>query len=224
MQALISNILILALMSSPLHAEERRPARPMTPEVDAAYQKIIEEERQEFLQDEFSEDLASGIAALIIGLYGYYNDNRGVATKMVYSATQTAGVLMISSTLGRLNRPSLLLTMDRQLRRNSNMSFPEYQRLVVKAREANDRASYQQIAYTSMILGGIYGYNAYREKEAQALRNVFAFLSLNFLVVSGVSFARMPAAPALALLPSLTHSDPLALRDYELQLRWSFDF
>ncbi len=179
-----------------LKAQSPTETAPLSP-LEKRYQEILEEEREQLRKGEFIEDLASGLAALTIGLYGYYNDNRGISSKLIYSATQTAGVLFISQTIRRADQPSLLLSLDRSLRRHDTIDLESYKRLVVRVDDKLTRSNQKQLAYTSLILGSIYGYNAFREKDIAALRSVFGFLSFNFFVVSGVNFFKLSQAPEL---------------------------
>jgi len=148
------------------------------------YKDILKKEQRNDRQVSLIEDVAAGVAALLIGLYGYYNDDRGVLTKIAYSATQTAGVLLISKSVLEANKPSLLLLTDKHLRRKGELEYRNYQRGVVRITNRMKIAEYKQLAYTSGILSLIYGYNGYREEEIKGLKNVFYFLSFNFLLVS----------------------------------------
>ncbi|RYZ90254.1 MAG: hypothetical protein EOP04_04490 [Proteobacteria bacterium] len=167
--------------------------------LDQLYKEILSSEKETLRRGEFTEDLASGLAALTVGLYGYYNDDRGMVTKLFYGATQTAGVLLISQAIRDYDRPSLLLSIHKRLKKTDSMKFTEYQRMLVRYHEKTARADQYQLAYTGLILGSMYGYSAYRERSVPALRNIFTFLSANFLVVSAVNFGRLTFAEPMTL-------------------------
>ncbi len=216
-----SLLFFLSLWSRTLVAQTDGPEDPGS--LERRYMAIVEKEQRGLRRAEWVEDLASGTAALVIGFYGYYNDQRGLATKLAYGATQTAGVLMLSSTFGRLNKPNLLLHMDQELTAGQPLDRETYQKWVVDTDEQTHRTEQRQIAYTALILGGIYGYNAIREHQVLALRNVFAFLSVNFLVVSSVNFAQFShAIPTVSLVPRESPSG--SLPNLGLQCGWAYEF
>lgn len=160
--------------------------------IDRAYDRLIEHERARKNPENLAERLASGIAALGIGLYGYYNDDRGVLTKVVYSATQTAGVVLVSNAILDSNQPSLLLLTDRYLHHRQQMDLTKFKRGIVLIEEKRALGEAKQLAYTSAILCGIYAYDGYRAKGSEeGLRNVFYFLSFNFALISAANFYRL---------------------------------
>ncbi|MGE0173205.1 MAG: hypothetical protein AB7T49_10480 [Oligoflexales bacterium] len=151
------------------------------------YDNLIQEERAN--NEEAAETFASGTAALVIGLYGYYNDQRGVSTKVIYSLMQTTGVVLLSESVREVYSPSLLLAQDRYFREKGEISYLRFKKGVVRVTARAERAKYTQLAYTSAILSGLYSYNGYRERnQIDAIKNVFYFLSFNFFLVSGFSF------------------------------------
>jgi len=158
------------------------------------YENILDKERKDDKQVSLVEDVAAGVAALLIGLYGYYNDDRGTLTKIAYSATQTAGVVLISKSIYESNKPSLLLLTDKHLKQKGDLAYRNYQRGVVRITHRMKMAEHKQLAYTSGILSLIYGFNGYQEKNIKGLRNVFFFLSFNFLLVSTSNFYKMYTA------------------------------
>jgi hypothetical protein len=155
---------------------------------DSTYDKIIRKERKIRSQDRVFEDTASGIAAVIIGFYGYYFDQRGIMAKVVYSATQTAGVYLISDATFRANQPNLVLDMDSRWKARNEFDYAEFRRMVVRNEDDLKIADYKKNAYAGALLAAIYLYDAAKEKEIKALSNIFYFVGLNFVLVSGASF------------------------------------
>src|SRR5688572_23415668 len=88
---------LLTLAARPARGDDAR---------DAEYERLIQEETERTSDAAVTERMASGLAAIGIGLYGYYNDDRGVLTKVVYSSTQTAGVLLVSDAIALASQPS----------------------------------------------------------------------------------------------------------------------
>ena len=172
-------------------------------EIERRYDQMIAEEAKRTSSENYTSRLGSGIAALCIGLYGYYNDDRGILTRVVYSATQTAGVVMISSSILDANQPSMLLLTDKFLNRRQQMDLGRFKRGTVMIERRRTIGEYKQMAYTSAILSGIYAYNGYREQvdEYVGLKNALYFLSFNFALISGANFYR------LATSEFSTHAD-----------------
>jgi len=153
------------------------------------YKNMIRDERRLLDRSRYVEKIVSGFAALGIGVYGYYFDRQNIGRQLAYSATQTAGVFMISNSLLEGEAPSLLLEADKKLRREGEISYGDYQKIVVEVDRQKKKAAYKQVAYSAGILAGLYSVNSYQERNRNlALRNVYGFLSLNFAVISGVSF------------------------------------
>lgn len=215
------SLLILLLPRLSMAVEPMEPTA-LSP-LEERYQEILLEEREQLRRGEFVEDLVSGLAALTIGTYGYYNDNKGLTTKLIYSGTQTAGVILISNSIRRLDRPSLLLSLDRSIRKRENMDLERFKKLVVRIDERVARSDQKQLAYTSLLLASIYGYNAYRETKIIGLRNVFGFLSFNFFIVSGVNFFRLWNGPQI-FQPVEAVSSVSLLTGKDILLQWQKPF
>jgi hypothetical protein len=160
--------------------------------VNKEYRKMLREERQKQTQTRNAEKIASGIVAVGIGVYGYYFDQQNTGRQLAYSATQTAGILMISNSLLEAETPSLLLRMDSQMRNGNDLSYKDYKKTLVTVERLKSHAGFKQVAYSSGILSVLYAFNSYQERKTNlTLRNVFAFLSLNFAVISGASFYQL---------------------------------
>lgn len=160
--------------------------------INREYRKMLREERLKQTRTRNAEKIASGIVAVGIGVYGYYFDQQNTGRQLAYSATQTAGILMISNSLLEAETPSLLLRMDSQLRNGESMSYKEYKTTLVTIERLKSHAAYKQVAYSSGILSVLYGFNSFQERKSNlTLRNVFAFLSLNFAVISSASFYQL---------------------------------
>ncbi len=99
---------------------------------------------------------------------------------------------MISNSLLEAETPSLILRMDSQLRIGDDLSYSEYKRTLVTVERLKSHAAYKQVAYSSGILSVLYAFNSYQKRRSNlTLRNVFAFLNLNFAVISGASFYQL---------------------------------
>lgn len=187
----IAIMIAAGLVTGPVQAGEafHPDGRAM---VEKEYRKMLREERQEFNHGRSVEKIVSGIAALGIGVYGYYFDQRNTGRQLAYSATQTAGVFMISHSLLQAETPSLLLQMDQAMRNGTDLEYSDYKRILVMTERKRIHAGYKQAAYSSGILSALYAFNSYQERAGNvALHNIFAFLSVNFAVVSGASFYQM---------------------------------
>jgi len=169
--------------------------------VDFDYQSILDEEKQLHDNEYHVETLASGIATLTIGLYGYYLDDRGgTSIRLAYGAAQTAGILMTSSAIKSMNSPSMLILSDRYLRKRKHLSLENYKRAVVSIRKRQERAEKMQIAVTTGILATLYSYNGYREENA-SLKNTFNFLAANFTLISISSFYKLHSSSGKLEVP-----------------------
>ena len=185
LRAFTFSFLMLWTCSSYCADESEVPA-----DVEDRYQKILTDEEAPKQREAVVENVAAGGAALCIGLYGYYNDNRGLMTRLIYSATQTAGVLMVSDAILSANNPSFMAMTDAYLARGKTLDIDKFKFAVVNLTRKQKLAQYKQLAYSGGILSGIYFYNAYRESEP-SLRNVFYFLGANFFLVSAANFYRL---------------------------------
>lgn len=188
-----TNFSLLAACLSLAQASVQANVRKRPPEKETGipqYSRLLAAERQGRGPQERYEGLAAGIAALSIGLYGYYNDDRGTLVKFAYSSLQTAGVFMISDMLFRSEQPSLLLTTDGFIKRRGSIDYQQYQRAVVAINRRKKRADTLQLAYGSAILTGLYGFNGYREKS-KAMQNILYFLGGNFLLIAGAGFYQL---------------------------------
>jgi hypothetical protein len=189
--------LLLALAHMNLVTAESAFSETLSPAqtnelVNKEYRKMLREERQKQTQTRNAEKIASGIVAVGIGVYGYYFDQQNTGRQLAYSATQTAGILMISNSLLEAETPSLLLRMDSQMRNGNDLSYEAYKKTLVTVERLKSHAGFKQVAYSSGILSVLYAFNSYQERKTNlTLRNVFAFLSLNFAVISGASFYQL---------------------------------
>ena len=194
---------LLLVQCTATFAQSPRITTPENADLDESrYYSILRSEREGTSTQVIYEDIAAGAAALTIGLYGYYNDRRGSIVKIAYTATQTAGIYMISDAILRSTRPSLLLLSDRHLRNGGVLAYDNYKKGVVAIMRRIKNAETKRTAYTTGILSLTNGYAAYRERKQKALKNVFTFLSANFFFISTISFYQLyindyddPAAP-----------------------------
>ena len=156
------------------------------------YRAMIREMKVQKNRVNAVEKTASGVAALAIGFYGYYFDSKNTARRLAYSATQTAGVLLIGDSLYEGSAPNLLLTMDEEYKEKSSVSFGRYKEILVNIDRQKSIARLTQVGYTTGILSLLYAYNSFYERDRNiALRNVFGFLSVNFAAISGVSLYKL---------------------------------
>lgn len=154
------------------------------------YEELIAGEQAKHEKITFVENLASGIAAVSIGLYGFYFDDGGVTTKTVYTATQTLGVVLIGDSIYDLNKKSTLLTTHEFIDRIENGKDVDIDRLkkkLVSVTNENEKAITKRNAYTSAVLSSLYLINGQNEKD-ESLTNIYYFLSFNFALVSVASF------------------------------------
>lgn len=183
-------LILLAQIVSPLSAYGKQASK--TSRADRSYSKIIKKEKKKYSDHEIYERIFSGAAALTIGLYGYYNDNRGVLTSLAYNATQTAGVVMISEALYDHQRPSLLLTIDKHLSRRDTIDYERFRLEIAKAEFERRRGEMRQTSLTAGILAVMYAYNAYRDtSNISGLQNTLYFISFNLTLASIGSYVKL---------------------------------
>ncbi len=187
--AIICNLLLAMFLNSLGYAQDN--GENVSDEYMKYYRKIVKEERNIGTKKNITENLAAGIAATLIGFYGYYFDNRGLLAKVAYSATQTLGVVTISDSIYNYEKPSFLLLADKHLRKNGVIKKSEYIKGVVNINKNEQKANLKKAAITGGILSGIYAYNGHREQEVKNLKNVFFFLSFNFAIISGISTIKL---------------------------------
>ena len=182
--------------------------------IDLAYKRMIDAEKRRVGRAGVIERIASGAAAFSIGIYGFLTDHRGNLTKVVYSATQTAGVFMISDALTDGSTASQLLTLDRESADGTGLTRAELKRTLVTVEHQRVLAEYRELAITSLVLGGIYGYSGYRERRNEGpLANGYFFLAFTSGLVSVANSYKFAVAESRAdamsfrvlPLPSLTY-------------------
>jgi hypothetical protein len=188
------------------------------------YQTMIEQEQHAHETQHFSEELAGGIAALSIGLYGYYFDDRGVALRAVYAAAQTIGVLQIGESIYNANKPSIPLTTEEQLQQleNKQGSTADLREALGRAYRQDRLASSKKLAYASAILAVLYSINGQHEKARNAtIANVYRFLAFNAALVSGANFYKSYGeldTKVAILVPRVPNENPGVLLSWELAL------
>lgn len=149
------------------------------------YEKMISDYRTADDQHKAIELIASGSAATLVGVYGYYFDERGVLAQLAYAATQTAGIIVIGEGVKHYYSVSTMNAMDQAL--NSPSPSPQtIKRAMLENHFQLKRAKQRADAWTAGLLGSLYAYNAIRTpRSLKSLRNVYLFLSINALAVSG---------------------------------------
>lgn len=161
----------------------------------ASYEEVIRDERRIASEEQSRELMASGAAAIFLGLYGYYNTNPNPVIKLMYAATQTAGVLTLGQAIKERNRPHLVLDIDDTLRSSRDGKTVEIDLLkshIGKYRKSSAAAESRTLAYTSTVLSGLYFYNGLRERGPDmTLRNVYYFLGFNFAIAGSIGFYRI---------------------------------
>jgi hypothetical protein len=158
----------------------------------APYQKALHDERRHYNKRSNLEKIVGGTLAFSLGTYGYYNDvNRKIAGKLIYSATQSGGILALSSGIVGLSASSPVIAVDDAFQQKGDLSYDDYKRIVVQSSRASELAEIQKTAISTGLLAVLYGYNSFKERNnSQILRNTFGFLAFNFTLFSSVSFYR----------------------------------
>jgi hypothetical protein len=156
------------------------------------YEQAIRSERKSYNDRTHIERIVGGGLAFALGTYGYYNDkNRQIAGKLIYSATQSGGILAISSGIVGLSSTSPILALDEEFQKQGRLSYQEYKRVVVESSRSAEIAGIQRTAISAGLLAALYSYNSYLERRGNlVLRNTFGFMAFNFTMFSSVSFYR----------------------------------
>jgi hypothetical protein len=161
-----------------------------------SYEKILDRERKIYRHERVIEDAAGGIAALAIGIYGYFNDNHGAVAKVIYGASEGVGVYMIGNSLGRLATGSMLLGIDDAWRSNGgDLSYDEYRNQVGKFEAQSAHTENRLGAAQSGALAVLYFYNGYRERTYRGISNIFYVLGFNFALLSTTNLYKVAIAP-----------------------------
>jgi hypothetical protein len=151
------------------------------------YQEMLLEHEQHDDRKKAFELIASGAAAAMVGVYGYHFDNRGVLAGLAYAGTQTAGILVIGEGIRRYYGTSVVTAVNRAMD-SSEFSKDSLRKTLLDNSEQMKQAKLRSDAWVAGLLGGIYMYNAVRTpSDSRSVRNVFVFLSVNAIAVSGYS-------------------------------------
>jgi hypothetical protein len=179
-------------LAAPSASTQSRTAPPAVDPWSKSYSEIIKNERKSQKSRTNIEKIVGGSIAFLLGTYGYYNDpTQNVSSKLIYSVTQSGGILAISSGIVGLSSMSPLTALDDAFLKKGELTYGEYKRVVTIASESQKLAEIQKTAISTGLLASLYGYNAYSERQGNvALRNTFLFLAFNFTLFSSVSFYR----------------------------------
>jgi hypothetical protein len=181
----------IAIVATSLSLQARSSS---TSDSDDSYEHVISEERDSMGAETTQEYIASGAAAIIIGVYGYYNTSPDPLIKLIYAATQTAGVLTMGQAIKNKNSPRLSLEIDSRIRQSTDgkyVDIAELKESVRNFKRKGNAAETRTLMYTSTVLSGLYFYNGYRETgKDKTLRNIYYFLGFNFALSGGAAFYR----------------------------------
>ncbi|MCX6123435.1 MAG: hypothetical protein NTV34_01595, partial [Proteobacteria bacterium] len=108
---LIFRMLASVLFLDPTVSYSNSISRPDEALQSGTYQEMIAEDKQIASGETTYETIASGGAAIVIGLYGYYYSATNPVIKLLYAATQTAGVITIGQALKAKFSPRLTLDL-----------------------------------------------------------------------------------------------------------------
>jgi hypothetical protein len=185
------------------------------------YEQAIRSERKTYNNRTHVERIVGGGLAFALGTYGYYNDkNRQIAGKLIYSATQSGGILAISNGIVGLSTTSPILALDEEFQHQGRLTYPEYRKIVVESSRSSELAGIQRTAISAGLLAALYSYNSYLERRGNVvLRNTFGFMAFNFTMFSSVSFYRwytfgddMPKPASRQLSASLDSWNSMSLK------------
>jgi hypothetical protein len=158
----------------------------------APYNDVLKIERRSQNRRSNLEKIVGGSLAFLLGTYGYYYDSQQkIGGKLIYSATQSGGILAISSGIIGLNAVSPLIAIDDAFQNHGELTYNQYKHIVVRSRNSETLGEIQKTAISTGLLAVLYSYNGYQERKGNTvLRNTFAFLAFNFTLFSSVSFYR----------------------------------
>jgi hypothetical protein len=185
------------------------------------YNEALRIERRAFNQRSSLEKIVGGTLAFALGTYGYYNDdNQQIAGKLIYSATQSGGILALSDGIIGLSSSSTVIALDNAFQKKGELTYSDYKRIVVQSRQASELGEIRKTAISTGLLAILYGYNTYKEGSGnQVLRNTFGFLAFNFTLFSGVSFYRWinfeeiaPTQPKIQIGASINSGSSVSIK------------
>lgn len=187
--------------------------------LDSLYMGLLEERKQRKNTSHILEQLFGGLAAFALGTYGSRSAGDSQELSLVYSATQSAGVIVAGNAIKNYYSPDIILEMEDFSKQNfsdEKQRDLNYKKLVVVNDVNKKRASYRYLAYTSGLLGLIYATNAMELRRSnEDISNIYAFLGFNALLVSTVSFYELSA------LDSFTLGFDMG-PESKLKMSWSF--
>lgn len=184
-----SNVVFAAVSGQKI--KDRKSSKKID-ELANFYEDALRSERVIYNDRSNTEKIIGGSLAFALGTYGYYRDtDRKIAGKIVYSATQSGGILALSSGIVGLTSSSTILAVDSAFRMRGEMTYNDYKSVVVTSKRAAELAEIQKNAISTGLLSILYSYNCFIEsKRSEVLRNSFGFLAFNLALFSGVSFYR----------------------------------
>jgi hypothetical protein len=171
------------------HAEESIPI--VGHSTERSFKELLAQESARTSQRTFVKRMAGGVAGLSIGLFGYYREKGGIASKGIYSVAQTVSVITISNAVSDYNERSLILTLATEAN-DQPISYERMSHILLGQRSLDDRRELTTNAYTTLILGLLYAGNAaYERRSNQTLSNAYTFLSANCLLLSTGAFYKL---------------------------------
>ena len=171
--------------------DQKHPLINSETSIQDQYKSLLTEQRVSFSSDRAVELIASGSAATLVGIYGYYFEDRGNLAKLAYAGTQTAGVFMVGEGIKKYYGQSLLLSLSTEFE-GDVLSQRKFGELVVNNASINTRARLIGETWTAGLLGSIYAYNASRTGQTLGnIRSVYVFLSANAFALCGYNLYRL---------------------------------
>ena len=153
---------------------------------DGTYSTLLELEKKQSATDRSFDLISGGLLAVGIGLYGHYNTNANVLMKLVYTGTETAGVLTVSKGIQRFYSRSLILDLDqtfvRSLERGSStIELSEAKDTIANNYSSNLKAKKMTSGYSATLLSLLNFFHAYRSTNTDPIMvNVHLFLGVSF--------------------------------------------
>lgn len=173
-----------------LFAASPKPAPPANDYWSKEYSRMVKQEQRTYNRRSNLEKIVGGSLAFGLGAYGYYgNMEQRVSAKVIYSITQSGGILAISSGIVGLSSDSAFLELDKAFLREGEMTYEKYKKVVIRSMRTQELAEIKKTAISSGLLALLYGYNSYLERKGnKVVRNSYAFLAFNLSLFSGASF------------------------------------
>ena len=149
--------------------------------ISRSYNQILSEKKRSYEPEGTFKAVASGVAAIFVGSYGFYNDNSSILASFTYTGIQSLGIVLTTNAVYEANISDPFLHLDRKFRKNGQITYTQYKASMTRINEDRAYKSLMRDTALTGLLATSYAYDGLRSyNQSKAVRDVYTFLTINF--------------------------------------------